>query len=180
MSPEFAGAMVTVIPIIILLASAEIGALLNRRQQNQERIDGLVRAARERCVARIQAGQAPDVRDLEISRGAFPYDRESSRVTIFYWIVSGVLALVAEWLLIYWLAAEERPKSGALTYFIAVAALNGFYMVLMGVGTLVADGRAYDKVLKANSQPMTFDPALAPWLIAPQTQRVPASASDEA
>lgn len=171
MSPEYAGAMVTVIPVIILLGGAEIGALLNRRQQNRERIDGLIHAAQERCLGRIQAGQTPDAQDLQISRGAFPYDGESSRLTITYWIGSCAAAFLAESMLIFWLATEEKPKSNTVASVIAIAALNGFAMVLFGVYSLITDSRSFNKLLRANSQPRAIDPALAAWLILPEQQQ---------
>ncbi|MFB7609957.1 hypothetical protein [Streptomyces gardneri] len=171
--------MVTVIPVIILLAGAEIGALLNRRQQNEKRVNGLIQAAQGRCLTRIQAGETPDTRDLQISRREFPYDSEMSSVATLYWIASCASAFLAEWLLIAWLAMKEKPESGARAYFIAITAINGFGAVLASIFSLRSESRAFDKLLKANSHPALPDPALIPWLALPPQPRVAPTPTSE-
>ncbi|EDY52685.1 hypothetical protein [Streptomyces clavuligerus] len=165
MNPEFAAAMVTVIPVIILLAGVEVNAALNRREQNQRLISDLVQAAQERCLARIHAGETPDDRDLKISRGDFAYIPESSRTAALYWGTSCAAAFLAEWVLIYWLATDEKPRSSGLAWFIAFIACNGFACVLMGMFDIRSDRKEFKRLVEANSQPPHIDPALLPWLL---------------
>ncbi|MFE2011305.1 hypothetical protein [Streptomyces sp. NPDC059491] len=160
--------MITVIPVIILLGGTEVSALLNRQRQNQERLEGLIVAAQERCLTRIQAGQNPTAWDLRIIRREIRQPRGLSRTMALQWAMACLLAFFVEAALIFWLGSAEKSASPVLAGFVGISALHGFYLVLWGVFALILDGPKFRKTLEAHLPEVTVDPTLLPWIA--QTQ----------
>ncbi|MGV9693777.1 hypothetical protein ACWDUX_32295 [Streptomyces sp. NPDC003444] len=134
MTEDFAGAMVTVIPIILLLGSAEF---LKFSTAFVERLTPVVdREGVE--AARALLGQepvAPSPRPLlppPIERTASMLNASLRRTLNIGWIILAAFHVYAEIRLIQWLATTERPEAPAMAKYITEIAAFGFVMLVVG------------------------------------------------
>ncbi|WP_326710471.1 hypothetical protein OG758_15035 [Streptomyces sp. NBC_01474] len=126
MTEEFAGAMVTVIPIILLLAGVEW----------HNRVKDDVDKAKQR-LEKLRRGESA------------PYERPPMWRYFLdvVWVALVVSHGIAEAYLITWLAGTERPAAPGWADFIATTGGAGFLLViLLGLGPAVARfGRLRDE-----------------------------------
>lgn len=104
MTEAFASAMVTVIPIILLLGAVELSSRLKRGHEHMDD---------------VEAGRSQRV-DYKLIRGGS------------LWGALAAAHCYAEISLIEWLATGERQESPHLASFIAVTAALGFVAVVLG------------------------------------------------
>lgn len=132
MSEEFASAMVTVIPIILLLGWAEATKLSNVFvAAKAPAVDREVRAALVRIAN--DGTESPDRGDSpQEPVRQVPFARSLEVVLGLTWGVLAVLHVWAEVSLIRWLATTERPPSPDLAERVTEIAGAGFVMLLIG------------------------------------------------
>ncbi|WP_327668006.1 MULTISPECIES: hypothetical protein [unclassified Streptomyces] len=101
MTEEFASAMVTVIPIIGLVATVEVSSHFSRYLEMLERGEG----------------------DM--------YSRRATTGAVKGWVLIGAAHVVAEWMLVEWLVSTDRPESPKMAMFIAITGCVGFAWALV-------------------------------------------------
>jgi hypothetical protein len=120
MTEEFASAMVTVIPVILLLAALEYSSLRKADDQAEEKeveeLSERLRAARN--------GIDPPLSDA-------PRMRPPNWWLSFFWYVLAATHVAAEMLLIDWLAQGAREPEPLTAQFIVWVARFGFFGVLL-------------------------------------------------
>ncbi|WP_217165645.1 DUF4499 domain-containing protein [Streptomyces sp. AC512_CC834] len=121
MNAEFASALVTVIPIILLVASVEIN---NVTKSRQARLLRELEFQLEDAEAAILAGQP-------VSDGK-PRKSRTETIAYVFWGVLMVTHVVAEMILILWLASAKRPEVPFLAEYVLDTALFGFISVFTG------------------------------------------------
>ncbi|MEU5239745.1 hypothetical protein ACH4UR_25175 [Streptomyces lydicus] len=110
MTDGFASAMVTVIPVIMLAASVGMNNGIK-----------LLTKHIERDIQRVEAGE----------RVADDWESIARSCMALVWILLTAVNVYAEYRLIFWLAANDRPKSPALTQFVAYTGAVGFAIVVV-------------------------------------------------
>ncbi|MFG2291474.1 hypothetical protein ACGFOU_36015 [Streptomyces sp. NPDC048595] len=127
MTEEFASAMVTVIPIILVASALEISAIAKTSRDNGRR-------RREATLAAIRAGSPEPPAPSALARRA-------GKVIFLGWYVSGLIHILAEMSLIRWLAGTERAANPAMAQMVFSVATAGFAWVLgAGIFTLFVTG----------------------------------------
>ncbi|MFJ5829513.1 hypothetical protein [Streptomyces sp. NPDC093089] len=132
MTEEFAGAMVTVIP---LLGSAEFlkvsGTFMERLIPTLDR-EGLE-------VVHKLLGRQHDVATPSQPEEPSPLERLGSMLhkevrfwTNTAWLILACLHVYAEFRLIQWLATTERPEAPAMAQYVTKIATAGFVMLILG------------------------------------------------
>ncbi|MGW5449951.1 hypothetical protein [Streptomyces asiaticus] len=117
MTEEFASAMVTVIPIVLVAASLEMTALTKNSRDNGRR-------RREAVLAAIRSG-TPEPAGVSRRRKA------ASVLVLSGWYWSVILHVVAEVLLIRWLADSKRAADPQTAQFVQAVGIFGFVWVLI-------------------------------------------------
>ncbi|MEU8528370.1 MULTISPECIES: hypothetical protein [Streptomyces] len=162
MSTEFAAAMVTVIPVTLLLGGVEINTLQARRRQEAETIQGLIEAAADRILARLAASESPDQRDLSIVSRKGRHDFHEYTVLQMMWGIYTVAGILAEMYLVMWLALAEGPKTPWAANAVAWIGVYGFFLVLFSSATLLMSQRQYQsEVVACSPLPTSEHPAVA-------------------
>ncbi|MGW1089647.1 hypothetical protein ACWD4L_25820 [Streptomyces sp. NPDC002596] len=136
MTEEFASAMVTVIPIILLLGWAEVQKLSTTYvAKKAPSLDREIRAAMYRILSQEAGSQA----DADTSSGQEAENRKPpGQAKIFeglfavVWGVLAVLHVLAELYLVRWLATTERAPSPGMARNVTLIAGAGFVMLLVG------------------------------------------------
>ncbi len=117
MTEEFASAMVTVIPIVLVAASLEMTALTKNSRDNGRR-------CREAVLAAIRSG-TPEPAGVSRRRKA------ASVIVLSGWYWSVILHVVAEVLRIRWLADSKRAAAPQTAQFVQAVGIFGFVWVLI-------------------------------------------------
>ncbi|GAA1275520.1 hypothetical protein ACFQ0Q_32345 [Streptomyces aureus] len=114
MTESFAGAMVTVIPIIMLVAGVEAAKAAKAATRSIEQMV-------QHALAQTAAGErrAPVISPWQW-------------VLLVAWAAVGLAHVFAETLLITWLGKTERPTAPGQALFITLVAVVGFFSVAMG------------------------------------------------
>ncbi|MGW0121737.1 hypothetical protein [Streptomyces sp. NPDC003327] len=135
MTEEFAGAMVTVIPIILLLGSAEFlkvsGTFMERLIPTLDR-EGL--EATHKLLGRQQEVATPPQPEepLVLERLGSLLHKGVRFWTNTAWLTLACLHVYAEFRLIQWLATTERPEAPAMAQYVTKIATAGFVMLILG------------------------------------------------
>ncbi|MFE5681704.1 hypothetical protein [Streptomyces sp. NPDC056512] len=119
MTESFATAMVTVIPIILLVAVVEV------QQRGRLTVETLTRL---RLAVEAERGGDPTdatavLREARMSK--------PPALATFLWGVLCAAHVVAELILIFWLAGSERPPGTWQASFVAYTAAVGFVLVIL-------------------------------------------------
>ncbi|MFI0964168.1 hypothetical protein ACH4S8_22555 [Streptomyces sp. NPDC021080] len=118
MNEEYASAMVTVIPVVLLVASVEFSQIFTRLSAEWRRpIQEALEAAREGRSQRLHHNK---------SRSRALY------FLYFFWILVALSHILAEMSLINWLASSERKPYTGLAEFVSLTANIGFFSILIG------------------------------------------------
>jgi hypothetical protein len=136
MTEEFASAMVTVIPIILLLGWAEVQKLSTTYvAKKAPSLDREIRAVMYQILSQ-EAGSQPDA---DASPGQEAENRTPpEQAKIFEglfaiaWGALAILHVVAELYLVRWLATTERAPSPGMARNVTLVAGAGFVMLLVG------------------------------------------------
>ncbi|QUC63005.1 hypothetical protein IOD14_43125 [Streptomyces sp. A2-16] len=120
MTGEFASAMVTVIPVVLLVATVEFNEIEKRADETEQRA---IEAARGEGLSDRQAMQSVSASPL--LRGL----RNLQTV----WYAALTLHIFAEAYLIFWLADDARPADVFFAWFVSVTGCSGFVMLLAAV-----------------------------------------------
>ncbi|MGW6747607.1 hypothetical protein [Streptomyces sp. NPDC055006] len=112
MTGDFAGAMVTVIPVIMLMAVAEANKYA-------------------KSVLRAVNAMLDYLTDEAVEEPPKPISAWHWPLTLA-WLTLGMLHVVAEVKLIVWLAKTEHPAAPNQALFITIVASLGFLVVVMG------------------------------------------------
>ncbi|MGA5285436.1 hypothetical protein ACPCSK_34430 [Streptomyces griseoincarnatus] len=140
MTEEFASAMVTVIPIILLAASVEVSSLVNRQGALQ---DELLRQLQQQIDAKRRGEEAAPLRVTDTG----PTGCSGTALALFWFLLSGA-HVIAEYQLIMWLAGTERGDHPLMAKSIAFIGIIGFAAVLVGwLWNLVVTSRSRSREL---------------------------------
>ncbi|MFI0135569.1 hypothetical protein [Streptomyces luteogriseus] len=129
MTDDFASAMVTVLPVILLVATVQFNELGKRAEETNRRL----------TTEALQDGwnEARYVQQVERS----PLIRRLKGLQAWWWTVL-TLHVMAEVYLVFWLADDGRPAQPAFAMLVATVACLGFVTIAMEIAlmTLAATG----------------------------------------
>ncbi|MGW6159917.1 hypothetical protein ACWFRM_43580 [Streptomyces sp. NPDC055144] len=127
MTGDYAGAMVTVIPIVMLLCAVEAKAVYERWDKRADEV-----MAR---VVEAQAGGPDQLLRWFVRNPSHWWPFLMVHMGTAWWWGLGLMHLVSEVGLIFWLATKEQPDAGWLAGLTAVTAVLGMATVTI-VGLL--------------------------------------------
>ncbi|MEK0100257.1 hypothetical protein ACFC18_44100 [Streptomyces sp. NPDC056121] len=120
MTEEFASAMVTVIPVVLLVATVEYHELSRRvSEETKSRVAEAVEAGTDGPQVVRDVLNSPLIKGLKNVQAA--------------WYGVLTLHVLAEMYLIFWLADDKRPGDPPFALYVASIGCLGFLMVVAGV-----------------------------------------------
>ncbi|MET9760160.1 hypothetical protein ABZ016_14060 [Streptomyces sp. NPDC006372] len=129
MTGEFAGAMVTVIPIVMLLGAVEAKTMTDRVRGDLERTAASLLESARSAQSRQQLGLAAMA---EFRRG-YLWSTWRASLASFIWLAVGLAHLIAEMRLIHWFATDTQSDDPDLARFVFLVSFSGFAITLLSV-----------------------------------------------